>query len=171
MKKFRSALYASFVIFALIMGLAFTTEKKQNVFTSKTFYYVDAAAYQRLESGYTTGSLKSRSLSADPNYGNSNSQFRNVNNWSEDPLDCTATLYNNINNDQSSYLFSFTITSWEQDSDGDDDGFISLDEALIAIYAYYVNSGGVLPSGLTVDANHSGGTSNISNITRAENAH
>lgn len=141
----------------IIANFAFSKTELGHKRISKTFYYNDGANNQRLETGFTTGPVISRTIIQ--------STFTDINNWND--VGNSGSLY--TSGDGSSFVFTITLSGWETTADGDNDGEITLSEALTAIWAEFIATG-TLPSSLLVDADGNGVGVTVT-ITRAESTH
>jgi len=166
MKKY---LFGALAI-VIAVGLSAFTTKKAHKPTVKTYYYKANKNFQRVEGGQTMGAFPTRSISADANYGNPSSQLETQGNWSLVATDAYVTTppaaYNTTTPDGSSFVWQFTIDSWEATTNGINDGAISLEEALIALDDYHQINGN-----LPTTATYTVGSTTLSGITKAENVH
>jgi len=114
-----------FGILAITMAVgfsAFTTKKV--TFDPTTFYYKEGVNYQRLQPGITSHEdLLERTILQTP--------FTTVGNWKTTP----AVSFTPVS-DMNAYIGSISFPV-EEASDGTSDGFISLSEALTAVWNAY----------------------------------
>jgi len=140
---------------------SFTTKKAHKPLVTKTFFMKAATGYQRIEPGYDAPSVtdaKERSVL-------NGSTFTNTARWDE--TDHSRTAYGS---DGSSYVNSFFLTSYDDNSDTDDSDGISLQQALTAIYNQF-SSTGVYPTSLDVETDGVPGSPvSITTITKADAA-
>jgi len=152
----------AFGIVALVMAIGFSafTTKNHKPLPSKVFYMKAGAPHQRLEAGFTTGNVKSQSIiSTSPGTG-----YRDVANWTDVPQGQTA--YAGL--DGTSFVMSLEISSYETTSDGDNNGAISLQEALDQIFADYTAASSVYPTSAVVNLDGNGTSVSVVNITKGE---
>jgi hypothetical protein len=138
------------------IGLSAFTTKKTLDPVSTTFYFVSGSSFQRVEKDITLGTDAQKSLNIDLQENTSSAVMRNLSLWSDDPTDGgTASVYLDGTPDGSSYMWKFTIPSFDEGgNDNNSTDGISLEEALIAIQASYhssLTSGGALPATLDVN--------------------
>jgi len=149
---------------------AFTTKKP----VSETFYFYSESSFQRVEKDITSGTNPQKSLNIDVNENTSSAVMRNQSLWSTDPADGgTANVYQDGTPDGSSFMWKFTIPSFDAGgSDNNSTDGISLEEALIAIQASYhssLTSGGALPA--TLDVSLGGGPNVTLTIVQSDDKH
>ncbi len=132
-------------IYVLIFSSFSIKSGKENVFTGTTFYYNDGSECQRIEPGYNccTGWINRSLIQAN---------FTSSELWSTISNSGTAWT-----GGSASFVWKFTI-DLETTSDGDDDGQITLQEALDGLWAHYTSSTPhfISDDAIFIDANSNG---------------
>jgi hypothetical protein len=160
MKKYLFVILLSVVA---ISSNSFTTKKTSPSFAGKSFYYIPGRPEQRIEPGYNI-----LTIPFDPieEYSISIFSFKCAYNWQTSGYSTPAYT----SGDGSSYIYSFYITQYDNNTDADETDGISLQQALDAIFERYVLTC-TYPTSVTVDTDFMPGGVVVSNITRAEDAH
>jgi len=154
-----------FGILAIVaIGLsAFTTKKVHKPLVSQDVFYNNGADKQRIESGFTGQGDGRENTMTGPLATDS---YTNPANWNT--TGNSATAY--VSGDGSSYVKSFTINNFDNNTDLNDADGISIEQAIAKIYDVYINAGSVYPTSVNVvtDSNPLTPAVTVSNITRAE---
>jgi len=139
MKKNRLALAVLVLTNGLIVPVAFSSKIARNSFVTSKYYYICETPYQRLQTGHNTEpGLPERTIRE--------SYFKNALNWTTESQAIIPIT------DNSKYIAYIEFTL-DDTADGDDDGALTLSEALNAVWTKIMSTNYALPASFLVNGN------------------